>query len=231
MLLKMFNKELWVDIVKSFISTLMMGIGITLFIACELGSDPMSVFLDGFHRISGMEISIIDQIINCILFLIGFIVNRKVIGVNTIINVLFLGICIQIPSVIIENIHLAEQALWVRIAAMVVAQLLLATSFAWLQTFKKGISSLDAVFFFIIEKTGLSYKVIRIIYDAIFIVTGAILGGIVGIGTVFSLLTNGYFTEKIRLIIDNVINRRQERRVENERRYNTSVNVYNTKRW
>lgn len=227
-MVKINKREFWLDIVKSFLSTFLMGIGITLFISCELGSDPISVFLDGFHRISGVEISVIDQILNFTLFIIGFIINRKVIGVNTVINVLVLGVCIQIPSMIIEPMNLANQIIWVRIVAMVVAQILLATSFAWLQTFKNGISSLDAVIFYIIEKTGLKYRTIRIIYDAIFIVLGWFLGGIVGVGTVFSLLTNGYFTEKIRCKIDYIIERKQERRFKNERKYSSGSNVYNS---
>lgn len=210
---------LWIDIVKCILSTLLMGIGINLFISCELGSDPMSVFLDGAHRISGIEISVIDQIICCILFLIGYIVNRKLIGINTIVNVLVLGICIQIPNVIIEPLQLANQVLWIRLLAMLVAQIVLAASTAWLQTFTNGIGCIDAVFFYIIEKTGLKYRSIRIMYDAIFIVSGWMLGGIVGVGTVFSLVTTGYFTEKIKEVIDFIHDKKQEGRVRNERKY------------
>lgn len=215
----MINKEMWIDIIKSFLSTLLMGIGITIFINCELGSDPISVFLDGFHRVSGMEISLIDQVLICIILIIGFIVNRKAIGINTIINALVLGVCIQIPNTIIEPMNLSEQAIWIRIIAIVLAQLLLAGSFAWLQTFKNGISSLDVIIFYIIEKTGLKYRTIRIVYDGIFIITGWLLGGVVGVGTIFSLSTNGYFTEQIKIKIDSIINNKTESRIKDERKY------------
>ena len=214
----MSRKALWVDVVKGILSTLLMGIGINLFISCELGSDPISVFLDGFHRLTGIEISLTDQVLNGILFLIGYIMNRKLIGINTIVNVLVLGLCIEIPNVIIEPMQLATQGLWLRILAMVVAQLLLATSFAWLQTFKNGISSIDVILFSLMEKTKLKYSTVRIIYDMLFIAVGWLLGGVVGIGTIFSLLTNGYFVEKIRRVI-NFILEKQEGSVRNERKY------------
>lgn len=213
------HRSLWMNVIKSIASTLLMGIGINLFISCELGSDPMSVFLDGFHRLTGVDISVTDQVINMMLLLIGILCNRKLIGINTIINVLVLGICIQIPNILIEPLQLGSQSIWVRMAAMVAAQLVLATSFAWMQTFEKGISSIDVVFFYIIDKTHLDYRTIRVIYDAVFMISGCLFGGIVGIGTIFSLLTNGYFVQKIRKSIDVISNRKQKGSLRNERKY------------
>lgn len=213
------HKALWSNVLKSTASTLLMGIGINLFISCELGSDPMSVFLDGFHRMTGIDISITDQVINMMLLLVGFLCNRKLIGINTIINVLVLGICIQIPNILIEPLQLSNQSIWIRMTAMVAAQLVLAASFAWMQTFEKGISSIDVVFFYIIDKTNLEYRTIRIIYDAIFMLSGWAFGGVVGIGTIFSLLTNGYLVQKIKKKIDIISERKQRGCVRHERKY------------
>ena len=58
-------KKLFKSIIKGVLATFLMGIGIALFIACELGSDPVTVFLDGFNRATKVPVSVIDQIINC----------------------------------------------------------------------------------------------------------------------------------------------------------------------
>lgn len=52
------------------------------------------------------------------------------------------------------------------------------------------------------EKTNIKYRTIRIIYDGCFISIGYLLGGVVGIGTIISLLTNGILVEKFRTVID-----------------------------
>lgn len=195
-------KNLFDSIIKGFLATFLMGVGIALFIACELGSDPMTVFLDGFNRVTEIPVSVIDQIINLVILLLAFIMNRKRIGVNTIISVLALGICIQIPTSLIKPLNLSLQTLYVRIIGIVIGQLCLALSFAWMQSFKDGINALDCIFFKIMEKTNIKYRTIRIIYDGCFISIGYLLGGVVGIGTIISLLTNGILVEKFRTVID-----------------------------
>ena len=195
-------KELFNSIIKGFLATLLMGIGIALFIACELGSDPITVFLDGFNRVTKVPVSVIDQIINLVILFLAFIMNRKKIGVNTIVSVLALGICIQIPTLLIEPLNLSTQTFYIRIIGIVIGQLCLALSFAWMQSFKDGINALDCIFFKIIEKTNIKYRTIRIIYDGCFICIGYLLGGVVGIGTIISLLTNGILVEKFRVVID-----------------------------
>ncbi len=192
-------KKLFKSIIKGVLATFLMGIGIALFIACELGSDPVTVFLDGFNRVTKVPVSVIDQIINLVILFLAFIMN-----LNTIISVLALGICIQIPTMLINPLKLALQATSVRIIGIVIGQLCLALSFAWMQSFKDGINALDCIIFKIMEITNFKYRTIRIIYDGCFISIGYLLGGVVGIGTIISLLTNGILVEKFRGVINHL---------------------------
>lgn len=57
----------------------------------------------------------------------------------------------------------------------------------------------------LLKKTNIKYRTIRIIYDGCFICIGYLLGGVVGIGTIISLLTNGILVEKFRGVIDHII--------------------------
>lgn len=43
---------------------------------------------------------------------------------------------------------------------------------------------------------------IRIIYDGIYLIIGFLLGGIVGVGTILSITTNGFFIEKAKQVIE-----------------------------
>ena len=44
--------------ILGFLATLLMGTAISLFLACNLGSDPITVFLDGFHKKTGVCIDV-----------------------------------------------------------------------------------------------------------------------------------------------------------------------------
>ena len=79
-----------------------------------------------------------------------------------------------------------------------------------MQSFKDGINALDCIIFKIMEITNFKYRTIRIIYDGCFISIGYLLGGVVGIGTIISLLTNGILVEKFRGVI-NHLNRLQDK--------------------
>ena len=70
-------KFLGKEIAKSFLATLLMGSAIALFIACELGSDPITVFLDGFNRKTGVSVGITDQFLNLFLLITGYLMNKK----------------------------------------------------------------------------------------------------------------------------------------------------------
>ena len=173
-------KKYFSSILKGFLATLLMGFGIALFIDSELGSDPMTVFLDGFNRVTGVPVSVTDQVINLGILVFALLVNRSKIGVNTIICVLSLGICIQIPTSILVPFNLAQQPIIIRLLFMILGQICLTLAYAWTQTFSDGINALDCIFFKIIEKTKIKYHTIRILYDGFFITIGFLLGGIVG---------------------------------------------------
>ena len=69
--------------ILGFLATLLMGTAISLFLACNLGSDPITVFLDGFHKKTGVSVGVTDQFLNLILLVIGFVFNRKAIGIQS----------------------------------------------------------------------------------------------------------------------------------------------------
>ncbi len=194
-------KFLGKEIAKSFLATLLMGSAIALFIACELGSDPITVFLDGFNRKTGVSVGITDQFLNLFLLITGYLMNKKSVGINSVVNVLVLGICIDYPASLISTFNIASQPLAIRLVCLFIAQVMFASSLAWMQTFKYGMNAMDAIIYKIMHYTNFRYLTVRILYDGTFILIGYLLGGIVGVGTVLSISTNGFFTEKAKKII------------------------------
>jgi len=188
---------------KTFAATLLISSGVVLFINCELGADPITVFYDGLLRAFGIPVSVSDQVLMLILLILAFILNREAVGVNTVVFTLLIGICIEIPTRILEPFMIPQRGIFVRAALMLTAQLLLCTGYAWMQTFDSGISSEDAVLYTLVKKWNTRYMVIRVLSDVIYIVTGFLLGGVVGVGSLFAVFTTGFLIEKIKSFIEN----------------------------
>ena len=169
--------------ILGFLATLLMGTAISLFLACNLGSDPITVFLDGFHKKTGVSVGVTDQFLNLILLVIGFVFNRKAIGIQSVINVFVLGVCIDVPTHFIKYFNSIDCYI-------------ICTGMFWIKF------CMDAIFFRIIKKFHCKYMTIRIIYDGIYLIIGFLLGGIVGVGTILSITTNGFFTEKAKQVIE-----------------------------
>lgn len=133
--------------ILGFLATLLMETAISLFLACNLGSDPITVFLDGFHKKTGVSVGVTDQFLNLILLVIGYVVNRKAIGIQSVINVFVLGVCIDVPTHFIKYLNLEELSILIRLVVILFAQACFGLSFAWMQTFENGMNPMDAIFF------------------------------------------------------------------------------------
>lgn len=189
------------EILKCFLASLMIGLGISLFVASEMGADATTVFLDGMNRKTGIPVSAANQIIVGAVLVLALLLNRDAVGINTIIVVLFGGICVALPEKMISLWHVNEKGMHIRFASMVAAQLSMSAGYGWMQTFVSGMSGVDAFLYGIVKRTGVPYMAVRTFFDAGFLICGWLLGGIVGIGTIFSVLTMGTFTTAMKNII------------------------------
>ena len=55
------------------------------------------------------------------------------------------------------------------------------------------------------ERLKIKYMYIRTVFDFIFFLIGVSLGGVVGIGTIFSICTLGFFISVFKRKIENVL--------------------------
>lgn len=193
------------DIVKCFLSTMIISIGVVIFIECSLGSDAFTVFLDGIKRTFNIPVSVIDELL-CLIFLItSLILNKEKVGITTIVNALVIGLCIELSYTLLAifNLNINNQNLVFRFTYLIFAQILMSFGYAWLQTFASGMNSIDAIIYYFVEKFKLKYFVIKSTIDILFLIIGYLLGGIVGIGTIISVCTTGLFISIIKKVIEN----------------------------
>lgn len=198
---KFLNKKIMKDVFSGFLATFLIGFGVSIYIKCQIGSDGLTVFLDGINTSLGISIPVADQFVTLSLFAFAYLMNKKNIGICTLLSVLLIGSCIVIAEGIIQPIPFSEFPLYMKIIAVVFAQLTMSTGSALLQSMPSGKSIYDAFIFGISEKLEIQYVSAFVIYGLSFMSIGLLLGGKIGIGTIVYISLGGFFTSHIKELL------------------------------
>ena len=90
------------------------------------------------------------------------------------------------------SFNIQELNLLIRFLCILVGQFCIVLTFALLIQYRSGMNQLDAISIGLERICHIPYKKIRTLFDVVFIVVGYLLGGIIGIGSILSMLTTGY---------------------------------------
>lgn len=167
-------------------SALILGIGCVFFIQAMLGSDAMTTFSQGLSIVLPFSLSICYAGLNFAMFFIAFLIDRKQVGLGTLV----------FPIVSAKSIDLAIQYIPVfdgvnRILAFVLGMIFIAFAVALASKTECGKNPNDAMNFALMGLFHKKYNIIRGITDALMLISGIILGGQWGIGTVIAVLCIG----------------------------------------
>lgn len=167
------------------------GCGVGLFLQCGLGSDPIGILCDGISRSLGIQFGNASLLYNAIVIVLALIVAKRNMGAGTIVYALTSGYFIDFYSWLFSPLQLGEQIFAVKLLVYLIGELLFAFALALLIRFELGMNALDALLYKLEEKTSVKYSVLRTGTDFLYTVTGFLLGGVFGIGTVLSILFTG----------------------------------------
>jgi uncharacterized membrane protein YczE len=166
------------------------GVTASMLVLAGLGLDPWDVLHQGLARTFGLGIGT-WAIIASLLVLLGWVPLRQRPGIGTVTNAVVVGVVIDVVLALAHQPH----ALWARIALLVggVVGNGIATGFyigAGLGPGPRDGLSTG------IARRGHSMRVVRTTIEASVLVTGFLLGGTVGVGTVFYALAIGPITHQ-----------------------------------
>lgn len=169
-----------------------LGIGIGFCDLSKLGTDPFTVLLVGMHVQLGGTIGLMNIFVNIFMILFGFLVDKKMISAATFIAMAACSLGIDIVGWIFPN---GTSGIGLAILSLLFGELLYAFGTAVAILPDSGFDPYNAFLIGLQKVTKQSYRTVRWSVEAVFTLVGYLLGGIVGAGTILTLLATGPLVE------------------------------------
>lgn len=173
------------------------GIGVALFIHANLGSDTVTVFVDGLSRLLGCSLGSASRIYNSLMLIIALLVARKHIGWCSVVYALSVGFLIDFYSELLLPLNIMGSILPIKLLWVLAGQLCFGITYALLIQYRNGMSQVDAITYYLCEKLKVKFVKMRTAMDIILLGAGWLMGGIVGIGSVIAMATTGIFIDAV----------------------------------
>lgn len=172
-------------------STILVALGVALFLQSQLGSDPMTVWVDGLRRAMRIPLGNASLIYNLVMLLLALIFARKYIHLGTVIASLGVGPMLKVLDPLLIQLLGANPNMQTRVAMMLTGQIILCYAIGLNLSLKFGFGTADALIVRLCESYHLKYKNVKILADLLYTLGGVLLGGIIGIGSLVAVVTGG----------------------------------------
>ena len=191
-------------------------LGVTLFIQTNLGSDPFNVFVQGIFRTLSLILPFpwlthgYTHIgISFLIILILLFVDKSYIKIGTLLCMILGGPIIDIFTLLLKDHINASLSTPLRIVILSLGCVILAFGMTIVINSEAGTGPNDLVAIVISDKVHKPFSIMRIVVDAAFVVTGFLLGGVFGIGTIICAFlvgpVAGFFLPRTKKIIAGIM--------------------------
>lgn len=210
------NKQFILRIITVFISIYTMSISFAMFYWANLGSDPVSVLVQGINMTWNISFGSASTFVNLLLFMILVFFHRKLIGLSTIISVLLTGVFLNWNIDLLYYIAQPDTLnIGIRLFLPILASFINCASLGLYLSMNLGASAFDGVVLTITKKFNVSYKNSMYILNAIIFIIGVVLGGVWGYATIVSLVLSGVLFERFLKLFKGIF-RKWNEEIENE---------------
>lgn len=188
------------------ISIFTLGISIAINTRAMLGNDPISVFYDGLGISLGINMGVASNIINCVLAVIVFIIDRRYIHIGTLIYAIGLGLSITFGFQLYDFLGIPN-LLTFRILSSIFGYLMAFISLSAFMAIDIGIDPWTAIAVIISNKIKKSFGRVKAFIDTSALIVGFFLKGTVGIMTLIAAFLGGPLIQKISEFLDKLFAR------------------------
>jgi uncharacterized membrane protein YczE len=177
------------------VGVLLCGVVVGIFKTAAYGVDPFQALCAGLNNVIPIPFGTLYMLINLVLLIGMFLVDKHYIGLGTLINLFLLGYMVQLSQAVL-GWFFPDPSLVARVVMMIIAIPLLCAASALYFTADLGVSTYDVWALVLTEKTKLPFRFLRIGTDLICVGVGfCLLGfrtaGMIGVGTIVTALFMG----------------------------------------
>ena len=185
------KKRFFQDLLVVILASVMIGAATCCYVRAGLGSDSVAVFNEGLSVFAKISLGTAAWCLNAALLLTAFLTARKHMGWTTIYNSLLIGPSIDLMNWVLSPVLSLSNGIGFRVVLFASGLVLVASSCALLIRKCPGMSVNDAISTAIADKLRCSFRAVRMTIDAGLMLTGWLMGGVVGIGSVAAVLCTG----------------------------------------
>jgi uncharacterized membrane protein YczE len=165
--------------------------GIAVYLKTAIGSDPVTVFLEGLNKTFGISIGTATTVYMATFLLILLIFDRSKLGIGTIIHTLGFGYLCDAWIFLLDPLDLSQSHLIIKLLVSLIATSALASGLGIYQAVYLGVGASDGFVQFLAKTTRIPLRYTRIIFDAVMLILGLILGGVIHIATIHATFLLG----------------------------------------
>ena len=191
---KPLSREFWIRVLLLLLGLAIAHLGVTLFLLTELGSDPFNVLIQGLSRTINHPLlshGRVHLLVSLLIVLILLVADRHYIGVGTLLCMALGGPIIDVYSAWFSPFIRGDAPLGLRLPLLVIGCVILAFGMTIVIRSEAGTGPNDLVAVVLSEKLPKPFGPVRVAVDLVFALSGYLMGGTVGIGTLICAFVVG----------------------------------------
>ncbi|MFZ7104818.1 MAG: YczE/YyaS/YitT family protein [Peptococcaceae bacterium] len=190
--------KFFLRIIYLFTGLMIAAFGVELMLQSKLGLYSFGVLYTGLEKLTKINYGHIVQIACLLWIVVAYIMGLKP-SLATIIDMLFFGWFlnhITAWSIIPGANHYLQELLY-----LITGLFIFSFGIVFYLKADLGAGPHDGLMVVLVKQTRKSIKVVKTSLDAVLLISGVLLGGVIGVGTVISTLFQGYIIDKLFLVV------------------------------
>ncbi|MEU9063131.1 hypothetical protein AB0D13_30770 [Streptomyces sp. NPDC048430] len=169
-----------------YVGLALYGASSALLVRAGLGLEPWGVLHQGLAERTGISIGVVSIIVGAVVLLLWIPIRQRP-GLGTVSNVFAVGIAMDGTLAVVPDVH----GLWAQIPVMAAGIVLNGVATGLYISARFGPGPRDGLMTGLNRLTGRSIRLVRTAIEVAVVVTGFLLGGSLGVGTVLYALAIG----------------------------------------
>ncbi|MDO4903060.1 MAG: hypothetical protein Q3959_02240 [Limosilactobacillus sp.] len=175
----------------SFVGIALVSLGAALLRGGKVGLDPFTAVNTGMSEHLKLSLGVYQLSVNLVIFIFVLLLDRKKIGIGTVLNMVLVGFEIQWFSALYTSIFGTRLNAIIIFSNLVIGLLFFTLGSSMYMGAELGVAPYDAIAPILSNRFHTQYRTIRIAQDILFMIAAYFAAGPVGIGTVIVAFFTG----------------------------------------